>query len=115
MTSGCIFCQIARGERAAKVYHEDDRCLAFQDLNPQAPTHILVVPRRHLVSLNGTPPEDEALLGHLLRVAAQMAKEQGIDGTGFRVVINTNAAAGQSVYHLHLHLIGGRSMRWPPG
>jgi len=115
MTSGCIFCQIAGGERAAKVYYEDEHCLAFQDVNPQAPTHILVIPRRHLILLNSALPEDEALLGHLLRVAAQMAKEKGIEGTGFRVVINTNAAAGQSVFHLHLHLIGGRTMRWPPG
>lgn len=115
MTSGCIFCQIESGERAARICYEDDRCLAFQDLNPQAPVHILVIPRRHMVSLNGTLPEDEGLLGHLLRVAAQVAKEKRIDGTGFRVVVNTNAAAGQSVYHLHLHLIGGRSMRWPPG
>jgi histidine triad (HIT) family protein len=115
MTSGCIFCEIAAGERAARICFQDDRCLAFRDLNPQAPIHILIIPRRHLSSLNGALPEDEELLGHLLRVSAQMAKEEGIEGTGFRVVINTNAAAGQSVYHLHLHLMGGRSMRWPPG
>jgi histidine triad (HIT) family protein len=112
---GCIFCGIAEGERPAGVCHEDEQCVAFHDIHPQAPVHILVVPRRHIASLNAARPEDEALLGHLLRVAAQLAGEHGIAASGFRTVINTNAEAGQSVYHLHVHLLGGRRMRWPPG
>lgn len=112
---GCIFCGIAEGERPARVCHEDEQCVAFHDIHPQAPVHILVVPRRHIASLNAARPEDEALLGHLLRVAAQLAGENGIAASGFRTVINTNAEAGQSVYHLHVHLLGGRRMRWPPG
>lgn len=112
---GCIFCGIAEGERPARVCHEDEQCVAFHDIHPQAPVHILVVPRRHIASLNAARAEDEALLGHLLRVAAQLAGENGIAASGFRTVINTNAEAGQSVYHLHVHLLGGRRMRWPPG
>lgn len=112
---GCIFCGIAEGERPARVCHEDEQCVAFHDIHPQAPVHILVVPRRHIASLNAARAEDEALLGHLLRVAAQLAGENGIAASGFRTVINTNAEAGQSVYHLHVHLLGGRGMRWPPG
>jgi histidine triad (HIT) family protein len=115
MMKGCIFCQIAEGERAAKICYADDLCVAFQDINPQAPVHILVIPRTHLTSLNAAEKEDEALLGHLLRVAARMAKEKGVEGSGFRTVINTNPAAGQSVFHVHVHLMGGRIMRWPPG
>lgn len=112
---GCIFCGIAEGERPARICHEDEQCVAFHDIHPQAPVHILVVPRRHIASLNAARAEDEALLGHLLRVAAQLAGENGIAASGFRTVINTNAEAGQSVYHLHVHLLGGRGMRWPPG
>jgi histidine triad (HIT) family protein len=111
---GCIFCQIAAREKPASVLYEDDQCLAFQDINPKAPVHILVIPRKHVSSLNDEI-KDESLLGHLLLVAARMAKDKGIDRSGFRTVINTNAEAGQTVFHLHVHVLGGRIMRWPPG
>src|SRR5690242_4119382 len=110
---GCLFCDIAAHTKAATILYEDDQCLAFQDIAPKAPVHVLVIPRKHIVSLNDS--EDEPLLGHLLSTAARIAKEKGIDGTGYRTVINTNAEAGQSVFHLHLHLMGGRVMKWPPG
>ena len=113
--TGCIFCQIVAGARPARICFEDEHCVAFADIHPQAPTHVLVIPRRHLASLNSATGEDEALLGHLLLVAAQMAKDKGIDSPGFRIVINTNPAAGQTVFHLHVHVMGGRTMRWPPG
>ncbi len=112
---GCIFCRIVSREKPAKIYYEDDQCLVFQDISPKAPVHILVVPKKHIASMNEDLSEDKALLGHLLAVAARMAKEKGIDGTGYRTVINTNAEAGQTVFHLHLHVMGGRIMHWPPG
>lgn len=112
---GCVFCQVVAGNSPATILYEDEQCVSFEDINPKAPVHILVVPRKHLPSLNEKLAEDEALLGHLLVVAARMAKEKGIDGTGYRTVINTNAEAGQTVFHLHLHVLGGRIMRWPPG
>jgi histidine triad (HIT) family protein len=93
--------------------HADDRCLAFRDVAPQAPVHILVIPRRRLVNLLETGPEDAALLGHLLLVAAQVARQQGL--SAFRTVINSGADAGQTVFHLHVHVIGGRDLAWPPG
>ncbi len=112
---GCIFCGIVGKEKPARICHEDEQCVAFHDIHPQAPVHILVIPRRHIASLNAAQEEDEALLGHLLRIAARLAGENGIAASGFRTVINTNAGAGQSVYHLHVHLLGGRPMRWTPG
>jgi histidine triad (HIT) family protein len=112
---GCPFCQIAAGEKPAQILYEDQQCVAFQDIHPRAPVHLLVIPRRHLASLNGKLEGEEPLLGHLLAVAARMAREQGIDQTGFRTIINTNAEAGQTVFHLHLHVMGGRVMKWPPG
>jgi histidine triad (HIT) family protein len=112
---GCVFCQIAAGEKPSTILYEDERCVVFQDLHPRAPVHVLVVPKKHIPSLNEDLAEDEALLGHLLVVAARMAKEKGIDGAGYRIVINTNAEAGQTVFHLHMHVMGGRIMRWPPG
>ena len=111
--SDCLFCKIAAKEIPAALLHEDDQCVVFEDVNPKAPVHVLVIPRVHLRSLNES--EDEALLGHLLAVGTRAAKEKGIDTTGFRAVINTNADAGQTVFHLHLHILGGRSMGWPPG
>jgi histidine triad (HIT) family protein len=111
---GCIFCQIAARQKPATIYHEDDQCVVFQDINAKAPIHMLVVPRKHIASLNEAE-EEGALLGHLLVTAARVAKQKGIDGTGFRTVINTNAEAGQTVFHLHVHLLGGRILRWPPG
>ncbi len=112
---GCLFCQIAAHEKPAKILYEDEACVVFQDIHPRAPVHLLVIPRRHIASLNEDLGKDEALLGHLLAVAGRMAREQGIDGTGYRTVINTNAEAGQTVFHLHVHVLGGRILRWPPG
>jgi len=112
---GCIFCQVASRQKPGTIVFEDDECVALQDINPQAPVHILIVPRKHITSLNDNLAEDERLLGHLLTVAAHVAKMKGIDRTGFRTVINTNAEAGQTVFHLHVHVLGGRIMRWPPG
>ena len=111
---GCIFCQIAAHQKPATIVYEDDQCVAFQDINPKAPVHMLVIPRKHVSSLNDENL-DKGLLGHLLVVAARMAREKGIDGSGFRTVINTNAEAGQTVFHLHVHVLGGRILRWPPG
>lgn len=110
----CLFCKIANDEIPASILHQDKDCVAFSDLHPQAPTHLLIVPRRHVASLAQTSDEDEALLGHLVRTASNLAKTQGLSG-GFRVVINTGEDGGQTVHHLHLHLLGGRSMHWPPG
>ncbi len=112
---GCIFCQIVAKEKPSGILYEDEQCVAFQDIHPKAPVHVLVVPRKHIPSLNDEKAEDEALLGHLLAVAARIAKQKGIDGSGYRTLINTNAEAGQTVFHLHLHVMGGRIMRWPPG
>jgi len=113
--SGCLFCQIAVHEMPGKILFEDESCVAFEDINPKAPAHFLVIPRKHLASLNDGKQEDETLLGHLLMVAARLAREKQIDGSGFRTVINTNAEAGQTVFHLHVHVLGGRSLSWPPG
>lgn len=113
-TPNCIFCRIVHGQIPAKKAHEDAQAVAFYDLNPQAPTHLLVVPRRHIASLTGTTAEDTALLGHLLRVAAQLAAQLRLE-RGFRIVVNTGYDGGQTVDHLHLHLLGGRAMHWPPG
>jgi histidine triad (HIT) family protein len=111
----CIFCEVAARKKPAKILYEDERCLAFQDVNPKAPVHLLVIPRKHIVSLNDDLENDKELLGHLMTVAARMAKDRGIDGSGYRTVINTNAEAGQTVFHLHLHVLGGRILLWPPG
>jgi histidine triad (HIT) family protein len=112
---GCIFCQVAAHEKTAKILYEDEHCIVFQDIHPKAPVHLLVIPRKHITSLNDSLDEDQALLGHLMTVVGRMAKEQGIDGTGYRAVINTNAEAGQTVFHLHIHILGGRILNWPPG
>lgn len=111
----CIFCQVVAGEIAADIIYTDDRAVAFRDINPQAPVHALVIPREHLDSLDDASARDEATLGHLLRVAARVANEQGLSESGYRTVINTGAGAGQSVFHLHLHVVGGRPLNWPPG
>jgi histidine triad (HIT) family protein len=111
----CLFCRIVAGEIPADVVHQDERALAFRDINPQAPAHVLVIPRDHLESLDEATLRDEALLGHLLRVAARVANLEGLSEGGYRTVINTGAGAGQSVFHLHLHVIGGRALSWPPG
>ena len=111
----CIFCKVVAGEIPATKIYEDERAFAFRDLNPQAPTHALVIPRAHVASLNEASEDNEALLGHLLLVAARVAREEGLAESGYRTVINTGAGAGQSVFHIHVHLLGGRSLTWPPG
>jgi histidine triad (HIT) family protein len=113
--SDCLFCKIVAKKIPAKIIHEDADAVAFEDINPQAPVHVLVIPRKHIQTSLEIAEEDEALIGHLFRVAAKIAREKGIDKRGFRLVVNTNSDAGQEVYHIHLHLIGGRRMHWPPG
>jgi len=113
--SDCLFCKIINREIRASIVYDDDRVLAFNDINPQAPTHILVVPKRHIGTLNDVSEDDDQLIGELVRRAAAIAQEQGISAGGFRTVFNTNREAGQTVFHVHLHLIGGRAMHWPPG
>ncbi len=109
-----IFGKILRREVPAKFLHEDERCVVIRDVAPKAPTHLLVIPKQPLVNLADAAEPDAGLLGHLLLVAAKMARQEGI-GDGFRVVVNNGAAAGQSVFHLHVHVLGGRPMDWPPG
>ena len=111
----CLFCKIVAGEiPAAKVY-EDDQVIAFNDINPQAPMHVLVVPKQHVPTLNDLAKKDDELVGAMVRAAAAIAKDRGFDGPGYRTVFNCNAQAGQSVFHVHLHVLGGRVMAWPPG
>jgi len=110
-----IFSRIIRREIPADIVFEDEQCLAFRDINPQAPTHILVIPKENLEGLQVAEPRHEQLLGHLLLVAAQLAQQEGIAATGYRCAINAGAEGGQTVYHLHLHLLGGRQLDWPPG
>jgi len=109
----CLFCRIANHELPAKMVHEDDRVIAFQDINPQAPVHVLVVPRKHIPTLNDVSADDAALLAHILAVASSIAEQMGVAQKGYRTIFNVNAEAGQSVFHLHLHLIGGRRLSWP--
>jgi histidine triad (HIT) family protein len=111
----CLFCKIAQKEIPAKVLFENDELLAFSDIKPVAPTHALVIPKRHIESLNQASPDDAMLLGKLLLAAQRVAREAGIDGSGWRVVLNNGENAGQSVFHVHAHVLGGRSMAWPPG
>ena len=113
MADDCLFCRIVKKEIPAKLVAETDACVAFRDINPQAPTHILVIPRQHVASLNDA--KDATLLGQMHLLAAQLAKQEGLSERGYRTVINTNADAGQTVFHVHLHLLGGRRMSWPPG
>jgi histidine triad (HIT) family protein len=114
MTS-CIFCRIASGEIPANVVHADEHVVAFRDLNPQAPTHVLVVPRRHVSTLNEVGEADAELIGRMYQAAKAVAAGDGIAESGYRTVFNCNADAGQTVFHLHLHVLGGRVMGWPPG
>ena len=113
--SNCLFCKIITRDIPASIVYEDDHVLAFNDISPQGPTHVLLVPKRHIASLNELQPSDDAIVGELVRRAAAIAKERGIDAGGYRTVFNTNGDAGQTVFHIHLHLIGGRSLTWPPG
>ncbi|MDD3517628.1 MAG: histidine triad nucleotide-binding protein [Chromatiales bacterium] len=111
----CIFCRIAAGEIPANIVYQDEDVLAFRDLNPQAPVHVLIIPRRHIATLNDVAPEDVQLLGRLLLAAKMVAEQEGLAEAGYRTVINCNADGGQTVFHVHVHLLGGRSMNWPPG
>jgi histidine triad (HIT) family protein len=111
----CLFCKIINGEIPSKKVYEDDQLFAFEDINPQAPLHVLIVPRRHIPTLNDLIPSDDALVGSMMRCAATLARARGVDASGYRTVFNCNSQAGQSVFHVHLHVLGGRSMSWPPG
>jgi histidine triad (HIT) family protein len=113
----CLFCKIRDGQIPAKLVHEDDRAFAFRDIDPQAPKHILVCPKKHIATLNDLTANDgdEALAGHLLLVAAKIAKDEGIAEPGWRAVVNVNRDAHQVVFHIHLHVLGGRTFGWPPG
>ena len=113
--SSCLFCKIVAGEIPASKVYEDDRLVAFNDINPQAPLHALVVPKRHVATLNELTAADDDLVGAMVRAAAKIAKDRGFAGPGFRTVFNCNAQAGQTVFHIHLHVLGGRVMTWPPG
>lgn len=113
--SDCIFCRIASGDIPAKILRQDDDTVVFHDLNPQAPAHVLVIPRRHIPTLLDVRPEDAALVAKVMQAAVAAARELGLDQSGFRIVTNTLESAGQSVFHWHVHLLGGRRMAWPPG
>jgi histidine triad (HIT) family protein len=113
--SECLFCKIAEKKIQARIIYEDDRAVAFEDITPQAPVHTLVIPKKHIATLLDVTPDDHGLVGHLFKVAATIAREKGIAEKGFRLVMNTNGDGGQSVYHIHLHILGGRAMHWPPG
>lgn len=110
----CLFCRIANHQAPATIVHEDDDVVAFRDIRPQAPTHVLVIPRKHIRSLDEAQQADEQLLGKVLRVASKVARDERLEA-GYRLVVNTGPAAGQTVFHIHAHVIGGRSMHWPPG
>lgn len=111
----CLFCRIARKEIPAKIVYEDPHVMAFEDINPQAPSHTLVIPRKHFATFNDVGAGDEGLLGHMLVVAGGIARDKGLHEKGYRLVANTLESAGQSVFHIHVHLLGGRRFAWPPG
>ena len=112
---GCIFCEIAEGKRPSRIVRSGDELVAFHDVRPQAPVHVLVIPRRHVTSLLDLGPEDDGLVGAMVRQARDLARELGLAERGFRLVLNCGDDSGYSVYHIHLHLLGGRGLRWPPG
>lgn len=111
----CIFCKIAEKKIPSKIVHEDDKVVAFDDVNPQAPTHVLVIPRKHVASIAELNEADSGLLAHLMMTGNKIAKQKGIAEGGYRIVVNTGRNGGQTVLHLHLHVLGGRAMHWPPG
>jgi histidine triad (HIT) family protein len=113
--SGCIFCSIISGKIPARILHEDEEVVAFEDNDPKAPVHVLVVPRKHIPTSLGIEASDRPLIGRLLEVGNKIAREKGVADRGFRLVMNTNPDSGQGVYHIHFHLLGGRKMHWPPG
>jgi histidine triad (HIT) family protein len=110
----CLFCKIINKEIPADIIYEDEHVIAFNDISPQAPTHALIIPRKHIATLNDIQGEDEALVGHMVKTAATIAKQLGFDEDGYRTVFNCNPHGGQTVYHIHLHLLGGKPMGWPP-
>ena len=113
--SPCIFCRIASHESSAKIVHEDDSVIAFHDIDPKAPTHLLIIPKKHIDSIDDLTPEDEQLAGNMLLVARQVARDLKLNKSGYRLILNTGRDGGQAVFHLHMHLLGGRPMHWPPG
>ncbi len=113
--SDCLFCKIVAGEIPADIIKEGDDWLAFRDINPQAPTHVLIIPRQHVATLNDVDEDSADIIGSMTLAAKTIAREEGIADSGYRTVMNCNSDGGQSVYHIHVHLLGGRSMRWPPG
>jgi len=113
--SDCLFCRIAEKTLPSKIVHEDDKCVAFDDVNPQAPTHVLVIPRKHVASFAELNEADSGLLVHLMMTSNKIARQKGIAEGGYRMVVNTGKNGGQTVFHLHLHVLGGRPMHWPPG
>jgi histidine triad (HIT) family protein len=115
MSRDCLFCRIAAKQIPADIVHEDDETIAFRDINPQAPTHLLIIPKEHIETLNDLEPSHDALVGRLVLRARALAASEAVDERGYRLVLNCLAEAGQSVYHVHLHLLGGRPMAWPPG
>lgn len=115
MSEDCLFCKILAGDIPADIVYESESAIAFRDISPQAPTHVLVIPRKHVSTINDLDEEDRALVGDLFLAAKQIAAEEGIDESGYRAVMNCNEGAGQSVFHIHLHVLGGRGLTWPPG
>ena len=115
MTENCLFCGIVSGSVPSKMVYEDDQVYAFHDINPGAPTHVLIIPREHIATLNDLEERHEPLVGRIFSVAKKIAADLGLDEVGYRTVFNTNAGGGQTVYHIHLHLLAGRSLKWPPG
>ncbi|MFN8062907.1 MAG: histidine triad nucleotide-binding protein [Vicinamibacterales bacterium] len=115
MSSACVFCRIVAGEIPSTAVHDDEHVYAFADINPQAPLHLLVVPKRHIATLNDLSPEDDALVGEVVRTGSKLARERGYGERGYRLVFNCNRDAGQTVFHVHLHVLAGRGLTWPPG
>ena len=113
--SDCIFCKIVAGEIPSETVFEDELCLAFRDINPGAPTHILIIPKEHIATLNDLTEDHQATIGHILLVARTLAAQLGVDASGYRLVANCNSDGGQAVFHIHFHLLGGRRLSWPPG
>ena len=113
--SDCLFCDIIKGDVKGDIVYQSDSVVAFNDINPKAPVHILIVPQKHISMLSELKQEDEAVMGEIIYIAARLASENNISQDGYRIVVNCGASAGQSVYHLHFHLLGGRSFQWPPG
>ncbi len=111
----CLFCKIAQGEIPATIVFEDTEIMAFRDINPQAPTHLLLIPKQHIATIDDTDTKDERLLGHMVLTAKKLAQQESLSNNGYRLVFNVNSHGGQEVYHIHLHILGGRQMTWPPG